>query len=104
MPLRIALYVVASWLIAAHFLRSGNLVLSGLCLAAPLLFFVHRRWTLPALQVLAYAAGAVWLVTAWQIVSLRHAFGVPWGRSAAILLSVAAVTLLAGWLFAGLLH
>lgn len=101
MVVRIGLYVVASWLIAAHFLRAGDLLLTGLCLAAPLLFFVHRRWTLPALQGLAYVACAVWLVTAWQIVSMRQVFGAPWGVSAAILLSVAAVTLLAGWLLRG---
>ena len=98
---RIGLYVVASWVMAAHFLRAGELVLTGVCLAAPLLFLVRRRWTVLALQALAYAAGIVWLVTTWQIVFMRHTFGAPWGRSAAILLSVAAVTLLAGWLLRG---
>lgn len=94
---RIGLYVAASWLIAAHFLRANDLVLTGLCLAAPLLFFVRRRWTLLIQQGLAYAASMVWLITTWQIVSLRHAFGAPWGRSAAIMLSVTMITLLAGW-------
>ena len=98
---RIGLYVAASWLIAAHFLRADHFVLTALCLVAPLLFFVHRRWTLLALRGLAYAAGVVWLVTTWQIVSMRLAFSAPWARSAVILLSVAMVTLLAGWLLRG---
>ncbi|HET8997359.1 MAG TPA: hypothetical protein VFN42_11895, partial [Acetobacteraceae bacterium] len=101
MKLRIGLYVVASWLIAAHFLRMDALALAALCLAAPLLFLLHRWWTLPLLQGLAYAAGAVWIVTAWQIVAMRRAFGLPWERSALILLAVAAISLLAGWLVRG---
>lgn len=95
---RIGLYVIASWLIAAHFLRMDAWALAALCLATPLLFFLRRHWAMYLLQVLAYAAGAVWLVTAWQIVATRRAFGVPWERSALILLTVAAVTLIAGWL------
>lgn len=94
---RIAAYVVASWLIAAHFLRFGDLALMAACVGAPLLFLARRRWALLVLQWLAYAAGVVWLVTAWQIITERLAFGLPWQRSAVILLAVAAVTMLAGW-------
>ena len=48
------------------------------------------------LQWLAYAAALVWLVTAWQIVAERRAFGDPWLRAAIILVAVAAFTILAG--------
>ncbi len=72
----------------------------ALCLAVPLLFLVRRRWSLLALQGLAYVAAAIWLVTAWQIAATRMSFGAPWLRAAAILVVVAAVTALAG----GLLH
>ena len=98
MVFRIALYVVTTWLIAAHFLRSGNLWLTALCLVAPLLFFLRRRWSLRVLELAAYAAGAIWLATAWHLVVLRRAFGEPWLRGAIILLAVAAVTALAGWM------
>lgn len=95
---RISLYVVAAVLIAAHFLRVGNLIGVALCLAAPLLFLLRRRWSLLALQWLAYVAAAVWLATAWQIVDMRLAFGAPWLRSLIILAAVAGVTVLAGGL------
>ena len=93
---RISLYVVAAALIAAHFLRVGNMVAVALCLAAPLLFLVRRRWSLLILQWLAYVAAAIWLATAWQIVDMRLAFGEPWLRAALILIAVAGVSMLAG--------
>lgn len=96
--LRIVVYVLASWLIAAHFLRVDDLGLVALCLAAPILFLIRRRWSTWLLQGLAYIACAIWLLTAWQIVSLRLAFGQPWLLSAAILLSVAAISMGAGLL------
>jgi hypothetical protein len=98
---RIALYVIISWLLAAHFLREGDVTAVALCLAAPLLFLVRRRWSLLLLQGLAYVAAAVWLATAWDIVATRWSSGEPWQRAAAILLAVAAVNLLAGTLLRG---
>ena len=84
--------------VAAHFLRVGNMVAVALCLAAPLLFLVRRRWSLLILQWLAYVAAAIWLATAWQIVDIRLAFGEPWLRAALILIAVAGVSMLAGGL------
>jgi hypothetical protein len=95
---RIALYIIVSLLIAAHFLRLGNTIAVALCLAAPLLFLVRQRWSLLLLQWLAYAAAAVWLATAWEIAATRWSLGEPWLRAAAILLAVAAINMLAGGL------
>jgi len=95
---RISVYIAAALLIAAHFLRIGNMIGVVLCLATPLLFLVHRRWSLLLLQWLAYVAAVIWLGTAWQIVALRLSFGQPWLRAAAILVAVAAVNVLAGGL------
>ena len=96
MATRISLYVFAALLIAAHFLRVGNLIGVALCLATPLLFFVRQRWSLLLLQILAYAAAGRWLWTAWQVAMERMAFGQPWLRAALILVVVAAVSTLAG--------
>ncbi len=98
MAVRISLYVAAALLIAAHFLRIGNMVAVALCLVTPLLFLVRRAWSLWALQGLAYAAALIWLITAWQIAATRMAFGAPWLRAAAILIAVAALSALAGGL------
>jgi hypothetical protein len=96
MLVRIILYVFATWLIAAHFLRAGNLFATALCLATPLLFLVRRRWSLLVLQALSYVSALVWLVTTWQLVAMRRAFGEPWLRGAAILFAVAAFSVLVG--------
>lgn len=95
---RIGLYVIVAWLIAAHFLRMGEVMAVALCLAAPLLFLVRQRWSLLLLQWLAYVAAVVWLATAWQIVAPRWSSGEPWLRAAAILVAVAVINVLAGGL------
>jgi len=98
MTARIALYIIVSWLLAAHFLRMGNVIAVALCLAAPLLFLVRRRRSLLLLQGLAYVAAVVWLAKAWEIVATRWSSGEPWLRAAAILVAVAAINILAGGL------
>lgn len=95
---RITLYIIVTLLIAAHFLRVGNVIAVALCLATPLLFLVRQRWSLLLLQWLAYVAAVVWLATAWQVVATRWSFGEPWLRAAAILIAVAAINVLAGGL------
>jgi hypothetical protein len=101
MIIRIVVYVIATWLVAAHFLRAGDLILTALCLATPLLFFVRERWSLLVLQGLAYVACLVWLLTAWQIIGMRRFLGEPWQLSAVILLTVAAYSVVAGALLRG---
>ncbi len=101
---RIALYAIAAALIAAHFLRAGELIPATLCLMAPLLFLLKSRRSLLLLQGLAYAAAASWLWTAWELVALRRAYGRPWLLGAAILIAVAAVSALAGTLLRGRTH
>ena len=98
MGLRISLFVVAALLLGAHFLRAANLALVVLCLAAPLLFFYRKRWTLIVLQFLAYCAAGTWIAVAIQLVQLRQQSGQPWTIAAIILGSVALFTLLAGLL------
>jgi len=98
MGLRISLFVAAALLLGAHFLRAGNLAMVALCLAAPLLFFHRKRWSLIALQLLAYCAAGTWIAIAIQLVQLRQQLGQPWTVAALILGSVALFTLLAGLL------
>jgi len=98
MSLRISLFVLAALLLGAHFLRAGNFAMVALCLAAPLLFFYRKRWSLIALQFLAYCAAATWIGVAIQLVQMRQQTGQPWTAAAIILGSVALFTLLAGLL------
>lgn len=69
-----------------------------LCLAAPLLFFYRKRWSLIVLQVLAYCAAGTWIAVAIQLVQTRQQLGQPWTVAAIILGSVALFTLLDGLL------
>ena len=98
MRLRISLYTVAALLLGAHFLRAGDIALMALCVAAPLLFFYRTRWSLLALQVLAYCATGTWIGVALRLVQLREQLGQPWTAAAVILGSVALFTLAAGLL------
>lgn len=98
MIVRITLYALAALIMAAHFLRGGSLIGVALCLMIPMLFLVRRRWSLLLLQWLAYAAAIIWLGTAWEIVAERRLFGQPWLLALAILVTVAAVSALAGGL------
>ncbi len=98
MIIRIILYILAAVVMAAHFLRTGNLLLVSLCLLAPLLFFYRQRWSLLLLQLLAYCGAIVWLWTAYSLIELYKLRGMPWTRTAIILGGVALFTLLVGLL------
>jgi uncharacterized membrane protein YkgB len=92
----ITIYIVAILLMTAHFLRTGSVIGAALYLATPLLFLVRQRWSLLLLQVLVYAAAIIWLGTTWQLVSMRQSLGQPWFLAATILVTVAAISVLAG--------
>ena len=98
MILRITLIVLAALLLAAHFLRAGNIALVVICLMAPLLLLIRQRWSLIVLQLLAYLGSAIWLSTLFRLVSERIILGRTWGGVVAILGTVTLVTILAGLL------
>ncbi len=98
MPTRIALFVIAAMLMAAHFFRSGSFLLVALSLATPLLFLYKKRWSLLLLQLAAYCASASWLGAALTLIEYRQQTGRPWTAAALILGAVTAFTLLAGLL------
>ncbi len=95
---RIVLFVLASVLLAAHFLRAGQLVAVALCLAVPLLFLYRKQDSLVLLQVAAYAATLIWLETAYARIMERQASGQSWTTSAIIFSVVALFTLVSGLL------
>lgn len=96
--IRIGVFTIAALLLAAHFLRRGDLPLVALCLLAPLLFLHRKRWVLIALQVAAYGAAASWIIVAVRLVQLRQLSGQSWLLAAGILGAVALFTAVAGLL------
>lgn len=95
-PLALTLSTLSLLVLAAHYLRYGNLVLCLLALAvAGLLLFVRRRWVLVGAQVLLVLAAIKWVFVTNDLVSARVAAGGEAGRLAAILWTVVAVNVLA---------
>ncbi|SDO48534.1 hypothetical protein [Desulforhopalus singaporensis] len=79
-------------LIAAHFTRMGNQLLTLCWLLAPLLLFWTRKWSVRTIQVLIYLAAAEWLRTLYILVQWRQDAGLPWGRLVLIVGGVALFT------------
>ena len=98
MKLRITLLALASILIAAHFLRISAIISVLICLTAPFLLLIKKRWSLLTVQALTVVAAGIWLLTLNGIIQQRIQEGRSWTVSAIILGVVAGYTLLTGWL------
>lgn len=98
MALRTILVVLSSLLIGAHFLRHGNVVAVLLCLVAPFLLLLKKRWVLIVLQCFLYGAALLWLLYTRVLVHQRMLEHRPFRGVILILGSVALVTVLSGLL------
>jgi len=98
MKLRYIPIILASVLIAAHFLRTFSLVPMTVCLLAPFLLLIKKRWSPITLQLLTIPAALIWLITLNGIIQQRIFEDRSWTASAIILGGVALFTLFAGWL------
>jgi len=96
--LRIVPVVLAFLLLAAHFLRDGNMALVPVCLLIPFLLFIKRRWAHVTVRILTFLGAAIWLQTTIVLVQHRWVTGAPWLRMLLILSGVAAFTLFAAYL------
>jgi hypothetical protein len=91
--------LISALLLAAHFLRGGNVVLAVAALAATGLAGVRRAWAARALQAGLLLASAEWCRTLLRIGAERRAAGGPWLRMSLILGAAAAVALIAALLY-----
>ena len=98
MKLRISLLTLSAILLAAHFLRTFTIIPMLICLAAPFLLLIKKRWSLLTVQALTVVSAIIWLFTLNGIVQQRIQEGRSWTASAIILGVVAGYTLLTGWL------
>lgn len=90
--MRVIPLVLSSILMAAHFLRTGNIAIVIVILCAPLLLLTKQRWSAIALQIALGIAALEWVRTAFTIASERAATGAPTTRMFVILFCVAAFT------------
>jgi len=86
--------IVSAVLMAAHFLRTGNILVTIACLAAPLVLLIRRPAGRIIVQVMLVMAAVEWVRTAVVIAQERAAGGAPVTRMFVILGSVALFTLL----------
>ena len=98
MKLRILPLILSAVLIAAHFLRSYSLQQVFVCLAAPCLLLIKRRWGVVLLQSLSVVSALIWLFALNGIIQERIMEDRSWIASAIILGLVTLFTLYAGWL------
>jgi len=101
---RVSALFLAYWLLAAHFLRDGSIVMSTVIGLAPLLLFCKHKVALRLLQGgLLLAIFAVWLPSTFNIAEYRIATDRAWLRMAAIMSAVMIFNLLAAWGISGLI-
>jgi hypothetical protein len=84
--------VAAALLLAAHFVRAGQVALAAASIAALALLAVPRAWSARLLQLALLVGALEWLRTLASFAAIRLAQGQPTLRLALILLAVAAFT------------
>lgn len=98
MKSRLIPLILSAVVMAAHFLRSFDLIPMLFCLLAPFLLLIKKRWVLYVLQSLTVVSALVWMYTLYGIIQERILEGRSWTASAVILGVVAIFTLFSGWL------
>lgn len=98
MALRTVPAIIALVLMAAHFLRAGQMELVVLCIVTPSFLLIKKRWALVLVRGVVYLGVLVWLRTAYLLVQQRWEMGAPWMRMLAILAGVAVFTAVAAHL------
>lgn len=83
---------LAALVLAAHFLRAGNLLLLAATLSLIVLMLVRRSWAARLVQLGLFLGTVEWLRTLIVLVSVRRQSGQPFTRLALILGAVAALT------------
>jgi ferredoxin len=95
----IALPILSSVLLAAHFSRAQNDWLVLLSLLFPFILFIRKRWILRIYQTYLIAGGIIWIERVFYYAQLRESQGRSWVRLAVILSIVALLTLLSSLIF-----
>lgn len=85
--------VLSLFLIGAHFLRSGNLILVGLSLLCIGLLFVKKALVARLIQGVLVMAAIEWIHTTYLFASMRIENDMPWVRLVIILGVVTCFTL-----------
>lgn len=99
--LRLAPAGLSLWLLAAHFLRGGHVLLAASLAAAPAALFLRSPVSRRVVQAALAAGALVWLTTVVRVRHERLQEGRPWARMAVILAAVASVSVAGAALLEG---
>jgi len=97
--LRLIPVILSFILLAAHFYRSGQVALTGLCAAVLFLLFLKKNWVPRLFQALLLLGALEWLRSLYYFAAMRIAWDQPWTRLAIILGAVALFTAASGFIF-----
>jgi hypothetical protein len=85
-------------LLAAHFLRDDNILLTAISLLLPWLLLLKRPFVPVLLQTALFLGAVLWSHTCYSLIRLRLASGADWLRMALILTAVVLFTIGSGLL------
>ena len=91
--------ILSFLLLAAHFYRSGQIVLAVACVAMLFVLFFRKSWVPRLFQLLLVLGALEWLRSLYYFAAMRIAWDQPWTRLAIILGAVALFTALSGLVF-----
>jgi hypothetical protein len=91
--------IISLLLLAAHFLRYGNILFMALSLVAIPLLAIRKKWVVYLFRILLFLGAVEWVRTIWTLVAIRMEFGEPYLRMAIILGGVAALTFFSAFVF-----
>ena len=85
-------------LIGAHFLRSGDYIITIISCLSPLLLFVKIKGVYTALEYILYLLSfTVWGWSAFNFIMTRMSHGEPWHRLLIIMFAVFSYTVYSGF-------
>ena len=97
--LRLLPVIISFLLLAAHFLRAGQMAVVVLLIVLLLLLFLRKFWVPWVIQVVLLLGAVEWIATLYSVAQFRIASGLPWARMAIILGAVALFTALSSLVF-----
>ena len=86
-------------LLAAHFLRYGNILFMTLSLLAIPLLAIRKKWVVLLFRTLLFLGTVEWVRTIWTLAAIRMEFEKPFLRMAIILGVVALFTFFSAFVF-----
>ena len=91
--------VISLWVLAAHFLRAGDVFVCLGLAVTPLLLCIKKSWAARTLQLALLGASLIWMQSTYQMLSTRLMMGDDWVRMFIIMVGVICFTLLSACVF-----